>query len=98
MCPQLTHWPPQTSIVHGDILKCMSTLQVRDVPKDVLTTLKSRAAAAGQSLSEYVLGELSRLARQPTLSELAERVRIRGTNTRPTRAADILRSERERQL
>ena len=73
----------------------MSTLQVRDVPDDVRQTLKVRAAAAGQSLSEYVLGELSRLARQPTLGELTERVRLRGSAEPATRAADILRSERD---
>lgn len=73
----------------------MSTLQVRDVPEDVRHTLKVRAAAAGQSLSDYVLGELSRLARQPTLGELTERVRHRGAAEPATRAADVLRAERD---
>ena len=73
---------------------CMSTLQVRDVPEDVRQTLKLRAAAAGQSLSEYVLGELSRLARQPTLDELTERIGHRGKVEPSTRAADVLRGER----
>lgn len=72
----------------------MSTLQVRNVPEDVRRTLKARAAAAGQSLSEYMVGELSRLARQPTLDELMERVHLRGAAEPATRAADILRSER----
>lgn len=75
----------------------MSTLQVRDVPEDVRRVLKMRAAAAGQSLSEYVLAELSRWARQPTLDELTERVRHRGTVEPETRAADVLRAERDRQ-
>jgi antitoxin FitA len=72
----------------------MSTLQVRDVPEDVRQTLKLRAARAGQSLSEYVLAELSRLAHQPTLDELTARVRYRGMVEPPTRAADLLRGER----
>lgn len=72
----------------------MSTLQVRDVPEDVHQTLKVRAAAAGQSLSEYVLGELSRLARQPTIDELTARIRHRETTEPTTSAADVLRAER----
>lgn len=74
---------------------CMSTMQVRGVPDDVRQILKVRAAAAGQSLSEYVLGELSRLARQPTLDELRQRVAVRGAVEPATRAADVLRAERE---
>lgn len=73
----------------------MTTLQVRDVPEDVRRRLKTRAAQAGQSLSEYVLGELSRLARQPTLAELTERIQHRGPSQPVTRAADILRTERD---
>jgi plasmid stability protein len=76
------------------MLKCMSTLQVRDVPEDVRRTLKLRAAAAGQSLSEYLLSELSRLARQPTLDELTTRVRHRGLVEPTTRAAELLRADR----
>ncbi len=73
----------------------MSTLQVRDVPDDLKRTLKVRAAAAGQSLSEYVRAELLRVARQPTLSELTERIQHHGAvNPRPS-AAEILRAERD---
>lgn len=76
------------------MLTCMSTLQVRDVPEDVSRTLKARAAAAGQSLSEYVLAQLSQLARQPTLDELTRRVRDRGPAEPSTPAVDLLRAER----
>lgn len=84
--------------MHVGTLGCMSTLQVRDVPEDVHHTLKSRAAAAGQSLSEYVLGELSRLARQPTIGELTARIRDHEGTEPVTRAADILRAERDERL
>lgn len=80
------------------MLQHMSTLQVRDVPDDVRQTLKVRAAAAGQSLSEYLLSELSRLARQPTLDELTSRLRLRGSVEPSTRASDILRADREDHL
>ena len=47
----------------------MSTLQVRNVPEDVHRTLKARAAASGQSLSEYVLAELIQVAPAEMLGE-----------------------------
>jgi len=53
-------------------------VQVRDVPEDVHRTLKSRAAAAGVSLSEYVRGELARSASRPTPAELYARIQARG--------------------
>jgi plasmid stability protein len=53
-------------------------LQVRDVPEDVHRTLKARAAASGQSLSEYVRGMLARSAARPTIDELSSRIEIRG--------------------
>lgn len=73
----------------------MTTMQIRNVPEDVRSILKARAAAAGQSLSEYALAQLTRSARRPTVSELSERVRIRGGASPSTPAAEILRDERD---
>jgi plasmid stability protein len=56
----------------------MSTLQVRDVPPEVHRTIKTRAAAAGLSLSDYVLAEIVKLAQRPTLAELSARIEERG--------------------
>lgn len=56
----------------------MGLIQIRNVPEDVHRTLKARAAAAGTSLSDYVLREIERAARAPTAEELDERIRIRG--------------------
>jgi plasmid stability protein len=53
-------------------------LQVRDVPEDIHRTLKARAAASGQSLSEYVRGVLARSAARPTIGELSSRIEARG--------------------
>lgn len=53
-------------------------MQIRDVPEDVHAVLKSRAALAGVSLSEYVRGELARVVARPTPEELIARVRARG--------------------
>lgn len=56
-------------------------VQVRDVPEDVHRTLKSRSAAAGMSLSEYVRSLLARSASRPTPVELDARIRARGSVT-----------------
>lgn len=46
------------------------TIQVRDVPEDVHAELRARAAAAGTSLSDYVLVELERVARRSGNAEV----------------------------
>ncbi len=66
----------------------MGLIQIRNVPEDVHRTLKSRAAAQGTSLSEYVLREVTRSARTPTPEELDARIRERGAARVST--ADIL--------
>ena len=55
----------------------MGLIQIRNVPDDVHRTLKSRAAAEGTSLSDYVLREVTRVARAPTPDELDARIRRR---------------------
>ena len=52
-------------------------IQIRNVPEDVHRTLKSRAVRAGMPLSDYLLAEIERLAKRPTLEELVERIRRR---------------------
>jgi len=66
----------------------MGLIQIRDVPDDVHRTLKVRAASEGTSLSQYVLREVTRVARTPTPAELDERIRARGPAGVST--ADIL--------
>jgi antitoxin FitA len=64
----------QTGWFHPDR---MGLIQIRDVPDDVHRTLKARAAAQGTSLSDYLLTEVTRVARTPTPEELDERIRSR---------------------
>jgi plasmid stability protein len=54
-------------------------MQIRDVPEDVHRALKTRAAASGTSLSEYVRTLLARAVDRPTPDELAARIRARGS-------------------
>lgn len=51
----------------------MPAIQVKDVPDDVHRVLRQRAAAAGQSLQEYLLGRLIDEAGHPTVEEVLER-------------------------
>jgi len=53
-------------------------IQVRNVPDAVHRTLKTRAAATGTSLSDYIKRELARAAEQATLEEIDERIQARG--------------------
>lgn len=51
----------------------MPSIQVKDVPADVHASLRRRAAAAGQSLQEYLLARLIEDGRTPTVDELLDR-------------------------
>jgi len=52
-------------------------IQVRDVPDGVHAVLRTRAAAAGMSLSDYLRVEITRIAGQPTLAEVIARASAR---------------------
>lgn len=55
----------------------MPNVQVRDVPDDVHKVLVRRAERAGQSLQQYLVGQLAALAGMPTLDEVLDRVEAR---------------------
>jgi antitoxin FitA len=69
-------------------------IQVRNVPVTVHRTLKARAALAGMSLSEYLLGHLREIAERPTLDELRERLHRRAPVALRESAARAVRAER----
>lgn len=74
----------------------MPTIQVKDVPADVHAALHRRAAAAGQSLQEFVLGRLRDEVGRPTLEELFERIEHRtGGKIGFKAAARVIRADRE---
>jgi antitoxin FitA len=74
----------------------MSLIQIRNVPEDVHRTLKVRAAAEGSSLSDYVLREITRVARTPTADELDARIRARAAAGVATEDILAARDERRR--
>jgi plasmid stability protein len=52
----------------------MKNVLVRDVPDDVHAELQRRAERAGQSLQQYLVAELRRLAARPALDEVLDRI------------------------
>ena len=54
-------------------MRHMKTIQIRNVPDDVHRELRTRAAASGQSLSDYLLDELSRVAGRPSVADVLAR-------------------------
>lgn len=70
-------------------------IQLRNVPDDLHKVLKSRAALAGTSLSDYLITEIQRLAEHPTVEELSRRLQTR-TRVHPTVSpAQLIREERD---
>ena len=47
----------------------MAMIQIRNVPPELHRTLKIRAAEAGMTLSDYLLSEVERVARRPSVPE-----------------------------
>jgi len=70
---------------------------VRDIPDDVHAALARRAERRGQSLQQYLAGELRRLAEQPTVEEVLEQIdRRRGGVVGLAQAAEDLHEQRAR--
>jgi plasmid stability protein len=70
---------------------------IRGVPDDVHAALQRRAERRGQSLQQFLAGELRRLAQRPSIEEVLDRIeRRRGGSVGLARAAGDLREERAR--
>jgi hypothetical protein len=71
-------------------------IQIRNVPEALHRRLKSRAALAGMSLSDYLLSEIRQVAERPTVDELRARLRSRRAAAPSMPPADAVRAERDR--
>lgn len=75
----------------------MPNIQIKDVPEETHAVLRQRAAAAHQSLQEYLRSRLIREAQQPTVDEILERAGSRAGGALPLPdAVSALRFERAR--
>lgn len=72
-----------------------SMIQIRNVPVALHRRLKARAAMAGMSLSDYLLGEIRETAERPTLEELRARLACRSAASASIEPADAVRAERD---
>ncbi len=73
----------------------MGMVQIRNVPETLHRQLKSRAALAGMSLSDYLLSEIRQVAERPTIDELRKRLRSRSETTPSVPPAEAVRVERD---
>ncbi len=71
-------------------------VQIRNVPDDIHRTLRERAARAGVSLSDYLLGELSRVAARPPIADVLARAQERHGGATREEIVAAVRSGRDR--
>jgi len=53
------------------------SITIRNVPDDVYRTLRARAGAAGLSLSDYLLADVTRRAERPSIADVLHRAAAR---------------------
>jgi hypothetical protein len=70
-------------------------IQIRHVPDALHRRLKSRAALAGMSLSDYLLQQIREMAERPTIEEMRARLARRSPVTPSIDTADAVRAERD---
>ncbi len=75
----------------------MPSIQIKDVPDETHRVLRQRAAAAHQSLQEYLRARLIREASEPTLDEVLDRAGGRSGGHVPLQSAvAAVRTDRDR--
>lgn len=68
-------------------------ITIRGVPEDVRDKIAARAAARGQSMQEYLRGQLERLVAKPSVEEWLRQVRAdKRAMTNNVTTEDILRA------
>lgn len=82
---------------HWRYIGAMPSVQVKDVPAETHAVLRQRAAAAHQSLQEYLRQRLIEEAATPTVEEVLERAGGRAGGSVPfSEAVEALREDRDR--
>lgn len=75
----------------------MPSVQIKDVPTETHAVLRQRAAAAHQSLQEYLRARLIEEASKPTLDEVLDQAGGRSGGSVPLKASvATLRDDRAR--
>lgn len=82
---------------NGANLQNMPSVQIKNVPPGVHQALRRRAAAAGQSLQEYLLAQLTRQAEEEALDDVLDRAGGRAGGSVGLRfSVETLRADRKR--
>ena len=71
-------------------------IQIRDVPEDAHRVLRTRAAAVGMSLSDYLRRELIRIAERPTNADVLARAALRSGGFSHEEIVEAVRAVRDR--
>jgi antitoxin FitA len=74
----------------------MKTIQIRNVPNELHRALRAKAAAAGMSLSDYLLSEVVEVAARPTIAEVLARAGERDWGATTEQIVAAVRSGRDR--
>ncbi len=70
-------------------------IQIRNVPDSIHRRIKSRAALAGMSLSDYLLREIREVLEKPTTEEFRKRLDSQSRVKLRSSVVEILREARE---
>ena len=74
---------------------CMTVnVQIRNVPEELVATLKARAAAQRRSLSDFLLDELRQIAATPALEDVLDELDARPRRHLDTTGAEAVRAAR----
>jgi antitoxin FitA len=73
----------------------MPTIQIRNVPEALHRQLKALAAAAGMSLSTYLIAEMTGCSGSLTLGEMRDRLHKRQPVTVDINSARLVKEERD---
>jgi plasmid stability protein len=87
-------WHPQIGFAIS--LTMSHSIQIRNVPDEIHRTLRARAAAAGLSLSDYLLADITRLAKRPPVADVILRARSRSGGADIELIVEAVRSGRDR--
>lgn len=78
------------------VMHMSKMIQIRHVPDALHRQLKVRAAAAGMSLSDYLIREVRKIAERPTIEEIRTRLEALPPVHLKISPTKMLREERDR--
>jgi len=78
------------------VQRVAKTIQIRNVPDGVHHTLRVRAAEAGESLSDYLLRQITQVAERPPIADVLARGDLGDRGASIEAIVEAVRSGRDR--